>query len=106
MLKDTTPSRVTRITWVGLFIALFMMLIVRQLVSRIYPMPTFSAALWKEALMWASAIALLILVRRGEHLPFRSIGIGRVSWINSLLWGLVLAIVCLAVAVVLVALTG
>jgi CAAX protease family protein len=47
-----------------------------------------------------------VIIRRGEHLPMRSIGLGTARWWKSILWGLIIAIVS-AVAVVLLAyLTG
>jgi membrane protease YdiL (CAAX protease family) len=98
-------TRVRLVTWLGLFIALFGLLIVRQAVSFVWPAPTFSAAVWKESLIWVCAIALLVIVKRGERLPFSSIGIGTSRWWKSLVWGIVLTIVCLAVAGPLVALT-
>jgi len=101
----TQQSRVPLVTWLGLLIALFGLLIVRQAISFVWPTPTFPAALWKESLIWVCAIVLLVIVKSGESLPFSSIGIGISRWWKSLGWGIVLTIVCLAVAGVLVALT-
>jgi membrane protease YdiL (CAAX protease family) len=89
----------------GLFIALFGLLIVRQVVSYLWPAQIFTAAVWKESLIWLCVIALLLIIRCGEKLPFSSIGIGTSKWWKSLLWGLVLAAVCFLVAGVLVVLT-
>jgi uncharacterized membrane protein YccC len=58
-------------TWIGLLLALFGVLIVRQAVAYFYPTLTFAAALWKESLIWLCVIALLFVIRRGEHLPLR-----------------------------------
>ena len=102
---SNTPQTTRRVTWLGLFIALFGLLIVRQAVSFVWPTPTFTAALWKESLIWLCVIALLLIVRRGEGLPLTSIGIGTSRWWKSLLWGLVLAAVCFLVAGVLAHLT-
>ena len=99
------PQTTRRITWLGLFIALFGLLIVRQVVSYRWPTQTFTAAVWKESLIWLCVIALLFIIRCGEKLPFSSIGIGTSRCWKSLLWGLVLAAVCFLVAGVLVALT-
>ncbi len=82
------------------------MLIVRQVVNYFWQDPTFASALIKEVGMWLVAVALLIIVRMGECLPLRSIGLGTARWWKSVLWGLLLGIVCLLVAVGLVALTG
>jgi membrane protease YdiL (CAAX protease family) len=92
-------------TWVGLFIALFGMLIVRQAVTYFYPTLTLVAALWKESLIWLCVIALLFVIRRGERLSLRSVGIGTASWIKSLLWGVILAIACAAVGGIIATLT-
>src|SRR6202011_2019814 len=63
-------ARISSVTWIGLLIALFAMLVIRQTVSHFWPATTFTGALWKESLIWVSAVVLLILVRRGERLPF------------------------------------
>jgi len=60
----------------------------------------------KETLLWMSAGALLTIIRRGERLPFSSIGLGTSRWWKSILWGLVIAVVCGVVGGVLAALTG
>jgi len=56
------------------------------------PEITFSSALLKETLIWLSAIALIVIIRRGESLPMRSIGLGVTRWWKSILWGFVLAV--------------
>lgn len=94
------------VTYVGLIVSLFGMLVIRQAVSHFWPTLTFTAALWKESLIWVSALALLILVRRGERLPFTSIGLGTSTWWKSILWGFIIAIVCALVGGALAALTG
>ncbi len=101
--KPVSPASTS--TWVGLFIALFGMLIARQAVSYFYPTTTFSAAIWKEVLIWFCVVALLFVVRRGERLPLRSIGIGTAPWTKSLLWGLVLAVVCAVIGAGLAVMT-
>ena len=88
------PRKVSSAAWVGLFISLFGMLIIRQAVSYFWPTLTFTAAIWKESLIWLSAAALLVLVRRGEGLSLRSIGIGTSRWWRSILWGLFLTVLC------------
>src|SRR5437773_1926837 len=81
-------KRISRATWVGLFLSLFVMLLVRQSVSYFWPTLTFTAAIWKETLLWVSAITLLFIIRRGERLPLTSIGLGTSRWWKSILWGL------------------
>jgi membrane protease YdiL (CAAX protease family) len=97
--------KVSSATWIGLFISLFGMLIIRQTVSHFWPTLSFTAAVWKESLIWLSAAALLVLVRRGEGLPLRSIGIGTSRWWKSILWGLIIAVLCALVGFALAHLT-
>src|SRR5262245_41475883 len=99
------PGTTRRVTWLGLFIALFGLLIVRQIVLYVWPTQIFTAALWKESLIWLCVVALLFIIRCGEKLPLTSIGIGTSKWWKSLLWGLVLAAGCFLVAGVLVVVT-
>jgi membrane protease YdiL (CAAX protease family) len=104
--QPSVPTKVSRATWVGLFISLFAMLVIRQGVAFFIPGTTFTSALLKEALIWVSAVTLILIIRRGEHLPLRSIGLGTARWWKSILWGFVIAIVS-AVAVLAIAhLTG
>ena len=102
---DSASQRPGPVTWLGLFIALFGMLIVRQLVNHFWPDPTFASALIKEAGMWLVAVVLLVIIRVGEHLPLNSIGLGTARWGKSILWGFLLGLVCLLVGGGLVALT-
>src|SRR5256886_1651182 len=97
---------ISRATWVGLFLSLLVMLLVRQAVSYFWPTLTFTAAIWKETLLWVSAITLLFIIRRGERLPLTSIGLGTTRWSKSILWGLVIAVASAAAGGVLAALTG
>jgi uncharacterized protein len=92
------PTKVSRATWAGLAISLFAMVVIRQVFVFFLPEITFASAILKEALIWVSAVTLLVIIRRGEHLSMRSIGLGTACWWKSILWGFVLAIVS-AVAV-------
>ena len=82
------------------------MLLVRQVVNYIWTTPTFTSAIVKEVGMWVIALVLLVIVRCGEGLPLSSIGLGTARWMKSILWGLLLAVICLGVAGALIALTG
>ncbi len=104
-MSDPIPQRPGFATWLGLFIALFGMLIVRQLVNHFWPTPTFFSAVLKEGGMWCVAVVLLIIIRVGERLPLSSIGLGTARWGKSILWGLLVGVACLLVAGGLVALT-
>jgi len=101
--NPTTRNR--RATWLGLFIALFGILIVRAAVYAFYPPYSFPAAAWRESLNWVCAIALLLIIRFGERLPLRSVGIGRATIKSSLGWGGIIAVVCGVLAVAIAALT-
>lgn len=85
-------QRVSPITWVGLGIALFSMGIVRHGVLYFSPTLTVSAAIWTESLMWVCIAALCLIIRRGEKLPFSSVGLGTYRWTKSLGWGLVITV--------------
>jgi membrane protease YdiL (CAAX protease family) len=90
---------------VGLFIALFGMLIVRQIVNWRWPEITVFSAGIKEIGMWLVGLTLLAIVRFGEGLPFSSIGLQTSHLIKSFLWSLLLTVVCFAAAGVFVAIT-
>jgi uncharacterized membrane protein YjfL (UPF0719 family) len=93
-MNGNFTSRNRGATWLGLFVALFGMLIVRTVVYAFYPPYSFPAAVWRESLNWVCAIVLLLIIRFGERLPFRSVGIGRASIQSSLAWGGIIAVVC------------
>jgi membrane protease YdiL (CAAX protease family) len=101
-----SPQKNTRATWVGLFLSLFAMVVIRQAFVFFVPEITFAAAILKEMLIWTSAAALLIIIRRGERLPFRSIGLGTCRWWKSIAWGLAIAVISAAVVGGLAYLTG
>jgi membrane protease YdiL (CAAX protease family) len=98
-------ARISPITWLGLLIAMFGMLVARQAVSYFLPGLTFASSLWKELLIWLLAIAMFFIIRRGERLPLSSVGIGTSTWKKSILWGLVITVVCFLVGGVIVYLT-
>ena len=90
--QSPLPVKVSRATWAGLAISLFAMVAIRQVFVFFVPETTFASALLKEALIWLNAIALIVIIRRGEHLPMRSIGLGTTRWWKSVLWGFVIAV--------------
>ena len=100
------PNKFSAITWIGLFVSLFGMLIVRQVVNHYWPTPTFGSAVIKEAGMWLVALLLLLIIKLGEGLPLSSIGFSTARLGKSILWGFLLGIVCLLVAGGVIALTG
>ena len=100
------PVKVSRATWAGLAISLFAMVAIRQVFLFFVPEPTFASAVLKEALIWLNAVALIVIIRRGEHLPLRSIGLGTARWWKSILWGFIIAIVSAVVVVALAYVTS
>ena len=91
--QPSLPTKVSPATWAGLAISLFAMVAIRQVFVFLVPETTFASAIFKEALIWLNAIVLIMLIRRGEHLPLRSIGLGTARWWKSILWGFIIAIV-------------
>jgi len=88
--------RVPPVTWVGLAVALLGLLVVRHAVLYFFHTLTVSAAIWTESLMWLLIAALCLIIRRGEKLPFSSVGLGRHRWTKSLGWGVVITIAIIA----------
>jgi uncharacterized protein len=89
---ESGVRRLSPFTWLGLAIALFGMIVVRHAVLYFSPTLTVSAAIWNEALMWVCIVAVCLIIRRGEKLPFSSIGLGTWRWSKSLGWGVVLTV--------------
>jgi uncharacterized protein len=104
--QPPVPAKVSRATWVVLAIALFAMVVIRQVFVFFVAEITFASAVLKKALIWVSALALIVIIRRGEHLPMRSIGLGTARWWKSTLWGFVLALVSAVVVGMLAYVTG
>jgi uncharacterized protein len=100
------PAGKNAVTWLGLGFSLFSMLVIRQVFRAVTPEPGTALALAREACMFASAGALLWLVRRGEGLPLRSIGIGTSRVWKSLAWAVALAAACALPAAGIAMLTG
>ena len=104
--EPSVPTKFSRATWAGLTISLFAMLAIRQVITFFVPEPTFASALLKESLIWVSALALIVIIRRGEHLPMRSIGLGTARWWKSILWGFIIAMVSAVAMLALAYVTG
>jgi membrane protease YdiL (CAAX protease family) len=100
------PVKVSRATWAGLAISLFALVVIRQAFVFFVPEPTFASALLKEALIWLNAVALIVIIRRGEHLSLRSIALGTARWWKSILWGFIIAIVSAVAVLALAHVTG
>ncbi len=102
-IEKRAPSK---LTWLGLLLSLFGMLVARAIVNHYWPALTFEAALWKEGLIWLCTVAVLLIILKAEKLPLTSVGIGTSTFGKSLGWGLLLTLVCFIVAVILAAVTG
>ena len=102
----SVPTKSSRATWAGLFVSLFAMVVIRHVFVFFVPEITFASAVLKEALIWLSAVTLLVIIRRGERLPMRSIGLGTARWWKSILWGFVITIVSATAVGILAFLTG
>jgi membrane protease YdiL (CAAX protease family) len=110
----TTPTALTaqnppdtnhQLTWLGLGVSLFSMIMIRQVVHTISADPSPALVLARELAIFASAALLFWLVRSKEKLTLRSIGIGTAPVWKSLAWGVVIAVACLVPAALLSALT-
>jgi membrane protease YdiL (CAAX protease family) len=104
--NQPSVAKISHAMWAGLFLSLFAMVVIRQAFVFFVPEITFASAILKETLIWASAAALIVIIRRGERLPMRSIGLGTARWWVSILWGLVIAVVSAAVVGSLAYFTG
>jgi membrane protease YdiL (CAAX protease family) len=93
-------------TWVGLFVSLFGMLLIRTAILRTVADPRHpSVILIRELLYFSAATGLLLLVKFWEKKPLASIGIGTASAAKSIGWGFLLGVICFAVAAVIALLT-
>jgi len=96
--QPARPSSTRLSTWIGLFVSLFGMLLIREGLKPFFPAYSFAGAVWREGLMFALAAALLFFIKYVEKQPLSSIGLRTSGWAKSLLWGLVTGIMGLAVA--------
>jgi hypothetical protein len=92
-------EKVSPYTWAGLLLAFFGAPLVIYLFGlRPDSEPLTNAFLTaKEVAIFLVAALLLLLVVKGEKLNLNSIGLHNRHWGKSVLWGLLLAIICFAV---------
>src|SRR3954470_4662518 len=88
------PVKKSPLTWIGLLIALLGLPAARWIAASLFGTTTLSAALWRESLMWVFVIALAVIIRKFERAPWSSVGIGTSSAPKSILWGLILTVIC------------
>ena len=102
--------RTPAFTWIGLFVALFGILLVRWFVGLFFPPLSVTIAAGEEALttrfalgeslIWLCVITLLLLMRFGERRTLRSIHLGTTPIGKSVLWGIIIALLCAVVGAV------
>ena len=83
---------VSSFTWLGLAVALFSLIVVREVILFFYPTLPITAVAVRELFDWLSVAALLFIIKRGERLPLSSVGIGTARWSRSLAWGIALTV--------------
>lgn len=82
------------------------MLIVRQAVVWLHPgEATLPTVVVREAGMWLVGLSVIAIVRLGERLPLSSIGLTGSRLLQSLLWGILLTVICFVAAGVFVGVT-
>jgi hypothetical protein len=87
-------SKVSPFTWLGLFISLFGFIALRFTFRTFGVSNSITADVWREFAVWILAAFLIVLVRFGEGLPLRSIGLGTAPWRRSLRYGCILTGLC------------
>ena len=86
-------SKISPFTWVGLFISLFGFIAVRFAFRAFGASDSISANVWREVVVCILAAILIVLVRYGERLPLKSIGLGTAPWRQSIRFGCILTAV-------------
>jgi uncharacterized protein len=99
-------SKISPFTSVGLFISLFGFIALR-LTFRAFGVPnSITADVGREFAVWIMAAVLIVLVRSGERLPLKSIGLGTAPWRESLRFGCILTGLCGVTAWIVILFTG
>jgi uncharacterized protein len=99
-------SRISLFTWLGLLVSLFGFIAVR-LAFRAFGAPdSMTANLCREFAVWIMAAFLIVLVRFGERLPLRSIGLGTAPLRQSVRFGCILTGFCGVTAWIVILFTG
>jgi CAAX protease family protein len=101
-----SKASIQPITLVGLAISLFGMVAIAQVIRFYWPEPTVTSSIVREGLFWLLGVALIWIVRSGEGVTLRTIGIGTAKMWQSFAWGPALAAVSLFAAVMLAHVTG
>jgi membrane protease YdiL (CAAX protease family) len=99
-------SKISPFTWLGLSISLLGFVALRLAFQALGASTSVTAGLWKELAVWIMAAVLLVVVRFGERLPLRSIGLGVAPWRQSLRYGCILTGLCGVTAWFVILFTG
>jgi membrane protease YdiL (CAAX protease family) len=99
-------SKISPFTWLGLFISLFGFIVLRLAFRAFGASTSNTAAVWKEVAVWMMASVLILLVRFGERMPLKSIGLGTAPWRQSVRYGCILTGLCGVTAYVVILFTG
>jgi len=99
-------SKISPLTWVGLFISLFGFIALRLAFRGFGVSNSIAAGVWKELAIWILAALLILLIRRGEKLPLSSIRLGVAPWRQSLKYGATLTGLCGVTAWIVIMFTG
>ncbi len=81
-------------TWIVLLFVMLVFLPIEQITHWVSPTPTTASTILREALILATAGALLLYITRVERLSLKSVGLGTSVWWKSIAWGVVIAILC------------
>ena len=99
-------SKISPLTWVGLFISLFGFIALRLAFRGFGVSNSIMANVWREIAVWIMAAFLIVLVRFGEGLPLSSIRLATAPWRQSLRYGCILAGLCGVTAWIVILFTG
>jgi uncharacterized protein len=99
-------SKISPFTSVGLFISLFGFIALRLTFLAFGVSNSITADVWREVAVWIMAAVLIVLVRFGERLPLKSIGLGTAPWRQSLRFGCILTGLCGVTAWIVILFTG
>jgi uncharacterized protein len=98
--------KISPFTFLGLFISLFGFVALRLLFRGFGASSSLTADIWKELAIWLLAAVLIALVRFGERLPLKSIGLGNTPWRQSVRYGCILTGLCGVTAWIVLSFTG
>jgi hypothetical protein len=99
-------SKISPFTWAGLFISLFGFIALRLTFRAFGVSNSITADVWREFAVWIMAAVLIVMVRFGERLPLKSIGLGTAPRRESIRFGCILTGLCGVTAWIVILFTG